>query len=335
LRARGNERFNLLIQAYSLLSSGVQYMERGKLDSFTNLAKQYLDRDPNCRELIFLWLRVDGVDVIRKSFGDYKHLVLKGGLTDNEKMRIVKRFQDKDGPRLLISTIQTGSESLSFHDIVGGQKRYSLISPSYDYVRIAQAAGRTNRVGVKSDSQVEYLYGGDILFSKDRKEIYPAERQDQIDFYSNEYAIMQNIKQKEIVTSNALNLEEAKEKIYEKVYGKMKDDDDIKDELKEFKAKYDEEYKKLVSRQLPTVSATFFEPIQYEGEFLNPIVAQLLKQGYQTKEGGAPDELIKRVKLNTVIANEVKKTENEYNKVKDDVSKFEFAAKEVNQRRKG
>lgn len=343
LRAKGSEKYTLMIRAFSLLSRGVQFMEIGKLESFVRLAKQYLDDDPNCRVLIFLWLRKDGVETIKHYFNPGSYYLLRGGLTDDEKMFIVKDFQKPNGRRLLISTIQTGSESLSFHDTNGGQTRYSLISPSYDYVRIAQAAGRTNRVGVKSDSYVDYVYGGDILFSKDSKMIYPLNDVKQIPLYSSEYAIIQNLRDKERITGESLNLVDKIEEIEKRVYGysSSRRDDQESEEYqilkKSLDRQYEEQYRKVLANQLPVVTEIITEPLEYEGDFSNTIIEELLEQDYKVEDSaGAPPDLIKFKKLNTALTvasnninKEIKIRRNEnpeysYEDMVDDIIKGDF-----------
>jgi hypothetical protein len=316
LGKKGSEKHTLLIRAYSLLARGVQMMEMGKLESFVHLARKYLDDDPNCRVLIFLWLRQQGVERIKDYFEPGSYYLLRGGLTDDEKMWIVRDFQRPNGRRLLISTIQTGSESLSFHDINGGQPRYSLISPSYDYVRIAQAAGRTNRVGVKSDSYVDYVYGGDVLFSKENKKIYPLSDPNQIPLYSYEHVIIDNLTRKERITGQSLNLVDQIKEIERDVYGytSIQKEDEESEEYKILKESLDKEYenryRNMLSNQLPVVTEIIIEPLEYTGEFSNVIVEQLLGEDYQIDESGAPPELIKHKKLNTVLtvsSNNIKK----------------------------
>lgn len=323
----GSARYTLLMQAFSALSMGQHLMERAKLLPIARAAKQYLKKDKNCRVLIFLWLKELGVDVIKKEFKGIPYLLLKGGLSDLEKISLVKRFQDKDGPRLLIATIQSGSESLSFHDIHGGQKRYSLISPSFDYVRIAQAAGRTNRVGVLSDSQVEYVYGCDYLFSPQRREIYTLTQHDQIPYFSNEYGIIDNLRGKEKKTGESLNinvkrekkeregegniLDEGLEKNYD-IIKEIEDDKNIDDILsededdqakkkKKKKAKKDEDaqieeeiYLELLRRQLPIVTEDFFEEMDRgDGDFSNKKVEKLISQGYKVVKTGVPLDILR------------------------------------------
>lgn len=325
-------RHTMMQEALKLLMLGIQYMERGKIDSFARIARSYLESDPDCRVLIFLWLKEDGVDVIQQYFGDVDHLVLKGGLTDEQRIYIVETFQKKDGPRLLISTIQSGSESLSFHDIHGGRKRYSLISPSFDYVRIAQAAGRINRVGVKSDTEVQYVYGGDFPYNPEKEKIYvPSGDKVKVDRYSHEYGIIQNLERKEKITGSSLNIEavsdlqkrfmdEFYKQYYEKEAKKESGAKLEKEELKmilEAKIELDEEFiqkkKNIIAKQLPVVEETMFENLEYEGEFSNPIILDLIRKEYKIDENPIPDEDYKKMKIKTVINNQAEALGNTIN----------------------
>ena len=73
---------------------------------------------------------------------------------------IVKKFQDNLS-HIMISTIQTGSESISLHDKKGHYPRVSIISPSFSSIDLKQSLGRIYRTGTKSQCIQNLIYCAD------------------------------------------------------------------------------------------------------------------------------------------------------------------------------
>lgn len=82
---------------------------------------------------------------------------IRGGQTSDEREEIRKKFQN-DELRLLICNIDASREGISLHDIHGVYSRRSLISPTWNGIRLKQVFGRGYRANAKSDMVQRVIY---------------------------------------------------------------------------------------------------------------------------------------------------------------------------------
>ena len=152
------------------ITTGLQNLEDGCLDDMVRVSLAKLENDPNCR--VILALNFDksvrrAVDAFEEA--DYEVLQV-GGKVENKKGNLssqtltaksfeIRRFQEEDGPRILVMTTKSGGTSIDLHDIHGNRKRYMFISPNYVLTDIHQAAGRIFRYGAKTLGEAYIFYG--------------------------------------------------------------------------------------------------------------------------------------------------------------------------------
>jgi superfamily II DNA or RNA helicase len=106
------------------------------------------------------------------------HSILYGNLNNEERDIEINKFQI-NAVRIIICTIQTGSQSISLHDISGKNPRVSLILPSFSSIELVQALGRIYRGGIKSHALQQ------IIFCSDTYEKLIAENiKDKLKFYT-------------------------------------------------------------------------------------------------------------------------------------------------------
>lgn len=84
---------------------------------------------------------------------------INGQIPKKQRTQIVADFQsNSDASWCVVVSPGTGSESLSFHDKHGNRPRDMLIVPDFFHSRVCQAAGRVNRVGMRSDAKIMIVY---------------------------------------------------------------------------------------------------------------------------------------------------------------------------------
>lgn len=83
--------------------------------------------------------------------------LIYGQQTDEERQNNIHNFQE-NVERLIICNIKAGGVGISLHDIHGGHKRVSIISPCWSAIDLTQALGRIHRSGGKSKSLQRIIY---------------------------------------------------------------------------------------------------------------------------------------------------------------------------------
>lgn len=82
---------------------------------------------------------------------------IDGDQDAREREQVVQDFKN-DQLRVLVCQIVAGGESLSFHDTRGYHQRYTIIFPRWSAIAMAQALGRIDRAGAKSDAIQTIFY---------------------------------------------------------------------------------------------------------------------------------------------------------------------------------
>ena len=72
-----------------------------------------------------------------------------GGQTQKQRDNEIEQFQS-DNKRIMLATLQSGSASVSLHDLNGNYPRHTLINPSYSAINTLQALGRCFRANGKT-----------------------------------------------------------------------------------------------------------------------------------------------------------------------------------------
>jgi hypothetical protein len=132
-------------------------LEIAKLYIFYRLTTRYLTKT-NHKVIICLNYR-KSIDAMSEAFKDFEPQILEGEVKPADRKKAIDKFNNDPKTRLLICTPATGGVGISLHDTKGDFPRVMFIVPTYDMIKILQAAGRIDREGKKSDSTVYIVYG--------------------------------------------------------------------------------------------------------------------------------------------------------------------------------
>ncbi len=103
---------------------------------------------------------IDDQLLLCKKLEKYNPLLLNGKVKD--RASVVEKFNQPNlDYRCLIMTPEVGGEGISLHDTYGNFPRVTYIIPTYHFLKMFQAAGRTYRRGIKSDTEVYMVYSND------------------------------------------------------------------------------------------------------------------------------------------------------------------------------
>jgi superfamily II DNA/RNA helicase len=132
-------------------------LETSKLGIIKRLVAKELEDDK--KKVIVCVNFLDSIAFIQDNFNKYDYLVLDGSVPAKKRQSIIDLFNNNKKYRLLICTPATGGVGVSLHDVKGNSPRVMFIVPTYDMIKILQAAGRIDREGKKSDTVVYIVYG--------------------------------------------------------------------------------------------------------------------------------------------------------------------------------
>ena len=134
-------------------------IDSAKVATVCRLAREELDRDKNCKVLLYFTYKRD-LRKAKELLEEYGCLILNGEITkDEDRVQIMEAFQKPDTEyRVFISNPKVGGASVSLDDLYGGFKRHTFIAPSYNFIDEWQCCGRSNRLSTKSDSSVKFVY---------------------------------------------------------------------------------------------------------------------------------------------------------------------------------
>jgi superfamily II DNA or RNA helicase len=136
-----------------------QKIEEVKVEILIDLAEKYLEEGLSV--VIFVNF-LKSLKLLTNHFGqkniDYSSIY--GDQNIQERTANINNFQ-LNHTRIIISMIQSGSESISLHDKTGNNPRISLISPSFSGKELLQSLGRIYRTGVKSRVEQKIIFCDD------------------------------------------------------------------------------------------------------------------------------------------------------------------------------
>ena len=134
-------------------------IDSAKVPSIARLAREELDRDKNCKVILYFTFKRDmyrAQDLLEK----YGTLVMNGDVVkDVERVKMMDAFQKPDTEyRVFISNPAVGGMGIEIDDVHGGFKRFMFIAPSYHFIDEFQCQGRVDRMNTKSDAVIRYVY---------------------------------------------------------------------------------------------------------------------------------------------------------------------------------
>lgn len=138
-------------------------VEVSKLTSTIRTIRYFHKTQPNAKIIVYQ-NHIETLLAIANTFRDENPLIYSGDVKltkKKDRKGIVNKFNEPNlNHWLMVASTKAGGESISLHDTDGRFPRIMLISPSFHFIESVQAAGRTNRIGVKSKPVIYFLYGG-------------------------------------------------------------------------------------------------------------------------------------------------------------------------------
>jgi hypothetical protein len=149
--ASRNVTFNK--EGFGAITRCMILFEHAKLRTILRVALDILNEDIHNKVIIYLNYRksIEGARTVLEKF---KPIVLDGRTKMSDRQRFVDLFQRPTSEyRVVISHPRVGGVGLNLDDRDGRYPRSQLFSPSYEFIVLHQAAGRTHRVTTKSVSR--------------------------------------------------------------------------------------------------------------------------------------------------------------------------------------
>lgn len=153
---RGDGEINIAAakKSFGEIQKALIKLCHSKIRTIVRLALDKLEDD---KKVIICCPFLDDQEILRKKLIDYNPLVLNGTTVDREL--VVRRFNRPSNTYMcLIMTPEVGGEGISLHDTDGKYPRCIFIIPTYNFLKMFQAAGRTYRRGLMSDTEVFIVY---------------------------------------------------------------------------------------------------------------------------------------------------------------------------------
>lgn len=144
---------------WNLITIQLHEIERCKTNILIRLAKRDLESNPKAKVVLFVNY-LDTLETLKNSLKQFSPLVMCGSTSLEDRKTVVSLFQQPSAShRLFIANIATGNSGISLHDLDKNYPRFTYIVPTYSLINMHQASYRTYRHGVKSDTNVRFVYG--------------------------------------------------------------------------------------------------------------------------------------------------------------------------------
>lgn len=133
-------------------------IDSAKVNTMCRLAVQDLERDKNCKVVLFCNYRRDMVFCLNL-MSRYGALTMDGSTSEKQRTEITSKFQaDNNDCRVLITNPKVGGIGIELDDKNGNRERYVYVLPSYFFTDQFQGTGRVHREGTKSKATIRFLY---------------------------------------------------------------------------------------------------------------------------------------------------------------------------------
>ena len=169
--------FNYNPKGIAKVIKSMMIIELSKVNLFCTLVNKVLTTVPNSKVILYVWYD-NTVEELLSKLSHFNPLRCDGKVDKNKRAIYRKLFQEPNlNYRLIIAKPTSFGRSIGLHDIHGGFPRYTFINPNFSFNAITQSAGRTYRVGTKSDARVILTY---ITDTDENKIIYALSRKSDI-----------------------------------------------------------------------------------------------------------------------------------------------------------
>ena len=133
-------------------------IEAGKADVFIEETIRILTEHKTAKVLLFINYH-KGIDKVVAGLDGWPVAVITGHVPPATRLQRIREFQEHNSKlRVLITNTQVCGTGVSLDDTHGDYPRHCLLSPSYNFINIDQATGRTWRANTKSDVSITLVY---------------------------------------------------------------------------------------------------------------------------------------------------------------------------------
>jgi superfamily II DNA or RNA helicase len=136
-------------------------LQKLKVPILVRLIRHRLVITPEAKIVVFSDIIEGLLDEIKKELENngYHILMLTGKQNEQQNEDALEKFNSIDLKyRVILCTTSKGGVGINLHDIDGSRPRYVFMLPSFRVKDMHQAAGRTLREGIKSNSQLRVVY---------------------------------------------------------------------------------------------------------------------------------------------------------------------------------
>ena len=134
-------------------------MEKAKVPLFHRLLTEQLEKDPNCKVVLYVW-HDDTIDKLLQSLSKYNPLRCDGKVqppAKRDKLRLL--FQQPNNQyRVILAKATAFGVGINLDDTNGNFPRHVFINPHYYFDKIHQGAGRIYRTCTESDAHCYLTY---------------------------------------------------------------------------------------------------------------------------------------------------------------------------------
>ena len=146
-------------KSMGLIQKSLMLLSEAKVDTIYRIARKDLDNLHNCKVILCIPFKDDQYS-LKESLKKYNPLQLNGDVPFDRREAIIDRFNEPNSKfRVLIMTPQVGGVGVSLHDTDGRFPRRMYITPTFHFLDMIQASGRTYRRNLKSNVFISFVYG--------------------------------------------------------------------------------------------------------------------------------------------------------------------------------
>jgi len=141
------------------ISRALMKIEDAKISTFSRVAKETLEANPNCKVGIFVNYTTS-IEKLKVSLAEYNPVLLHGTVPKEKRQKLINKFQEPNLEcRVIIANLQVGSTGIDLDDKDGNYPRVALGSPNYIIQNLHQLTYRFLRRDTMSASTFRFIYG--------------------------------------------------------------------------------------------------------------------------------------------------------------------------------
>lgn len=145
--------------SFGKIQKALMKIEKAKVNAIARVAKNQLERDPNCKVGIF-YNFTESIFRTAEILKEYNPIVFYGQIKKELRQGLVDKFQEPNlNHRLFIGNIAASSTGIDLDDKYGQFPRYAFASPNYNILDLHQLTRRFVRLDTKSTAIFRFFYG--------------------------------------------------------------------------------------------------------------------------------------------------------------------------------